>query len=696
MSTPAFAADQRDTTTLRIAQIARVLRRHALLIGICGVIGAGSAFAYAMSLPKTFTASSSITVEGDSFAIPELQGAIRSTNAPDPMPWVRTEVQALTARGLVQEVIGKLGLEKDPEFNPSLRPPTFIDEAKAAVKSLLPHSAAVGPELGPDEAVLNAVQKSLSIFQDNRSLVIATAFTAQDPNIAAKFVNTLVDDYIQGRGTRRAKANRSANDTINDRVNEVKKSLDAIEQQMRDLRSRGDIVALRAGSVGQQQVEELASAAARASVDRATLEANWNRATALGKQGSTSALAGVLDSPTIAKLRDQESVSSSNVAQMSAKYGANYPAVRSARADLQSVQAQLGGEVSRIVASLGSQLRVARDKEADLQRQLSAARTVGVQAENARAQLDELQQEANTRRALYQTLLQREQQTVAQPAAAEVPDVRVLSTAAAPSMPSGPNGKLITGMGGLSGIVLGCLLALTRLRTVDGFDDPADVTRSTGMPVLGTLPRNMLRSGLLKRVLNRSQGSDVEALRALRARVRFAGRTGTPRCVLFTPGLGRGEPTDLAAAFARAAAVEGEKVLLIEANFNAPALARLFGVRSDALADVLQGGADWRDAVIPDPQSPLDLLLTDRRLAGANALLGGVPLQNLLVEARNQYDLVVLSGPAPDAADMQALALRADTTIIVLDAKSGNPVAQQAVSSLGGRNSGTLAATLVT
>ncbi len=690
LSTPSTGPD-----VIRLAQVAKVLRRHLPLICVCALAASAGAFLYAHSVPKTYTASSSITVEGDRNVIPELQGALRSESAPDPMPWVRTEAQALNARGLVQTVISKLALEQDPEFNAALRPPTLIGWVKTEIAALLPQSAKPEPISGPDESVLNAVEQSLTIFQDNRSVVIAAGFTAQDPRLAATFVNTLIGSYIQTRAQLRVNANRGADETLVQRIAEAKAGLSDIDQQMNELRRRDDIVGLRAGSVGQQQAEELATASARASIDRAQLEASWNRAQALSRQGSSDSLAGVLDSPTISRLRDQESVASAKVATLSSRYGANYPGISSATADLRAIHAQLASEVSRIVASLGAQLKVARDKEVDLQQQLAVARSAGVRAENSRAQLDQLQQEATTRRALYQTLLQREQQTAGQPAGAETPDVRVLSAAVPPGNPSGPNTKLIVGTGGLSGAVLGCIIALLRIKTVDGFAGPSDVTRATGLTVLGTVPRALARRGIADRVLAMPNGAEVEALHGIRTRLRFAGRAGSPRTVLLTSALARSEAGDLAAAFARTAAAKGEQVLLIEGNLDKPQLSRLFGQTSVALGSVLEGAGDWRDATIADPMGPLDLLVTDRGSQGVNSLLSGVPFQNLLVEARGHYSLVVISGPAADATDTQILALRADVTILLLDARSGNPAALQAVNRLASRNGGTLTAVLV-
>jgi len=688
---------------LRLSQISKLLMRHAWLIGGCTIVAAAGAFLFARSLPKTYVAASAITVEGERFVIPELQGALRSDNAPDPMPWVRTEVQALTSRAQVQAVITKLGLNRDPEFNPSLRPPGLLKTVELAVADILPINLHITPAT-PDsinEAVLDNVSHDLGVFQDNRSLVISTSFTAQNPVLAANVVNTLIATYIEGRAARRIDANRGANDVMLARIKQAKADVEGIEQQMLDLRNKSQLVGLRAGSVGQQQLEELASAAARAGVQRAQLEADWDRASSLAKQGMSDALASVLGSPTISRLREQESTASRRVAELSARYASGYPALRSATADLNASRNQINGEVQRIVASMGAQLKIARDQEADVKRQLAEARQAGVLTENAQARLAELQQEATTRRNLYQTLLSRGQQTMAQPSGTETPDVRILSAAVPPGSAAGPNVKMIVGAGGLSGMLLGCLLALTRIHTVDVFETVPDLTRATGIPVLASFPRGFVATGrkaLMAQVTLAPSGPGADAMRKLRARLRFMGRSKAPRCVLFTAVADpRGQQTAaIAAAFARVAAMDGERVLLVDGNLITPSLAKLMNTSLGGLGPVLDDGADWRDVVEADHETPLDLLLAVDSMANSHSLLTGVGFQNLLVEARHDYDLVVLASSSASFADAGALAQRADTTVLLVDAKTEQPNIRQAVSRLGQGAGASLGLALIT
>lgn len=733
-------ARARPEAVVRLVQLTQLLRRHLWLIGLCAILAGAGAFIYAHTLPKTYTANSIMSVEGDRFVIPELQGALRGDDGPDPMPSVHTAVQALTSRALVSQLTSQLHLERDPEFNSDLRPPTLMQRVKGLVGNLtapfLP-KAPKGPAAAPpsNEAVVGAVSKALSIFQDNRSLVISVSFVSQDPQLAARAVNTLIDDYVASRAQYRASANEGANSIITRRVDQARVDLLAIEKQMQDLRNKGDVVGLRAGSIGQQQVEELTTALASATLQRSELEVNYERAVASARQGSSDALASVLNSPTVSRLRDEEAQASRALADLSTHYGPNHPSVRSTRAELSSAHRQLNDEIGRIVASLGAQLRVARAQEADVRQQLDQARLGAVKGENARARLDQLQQEAATRRNLYQTLLERSQQTMAQPAADATPDMRVLSPAVPPGFPSGPHMMLAGLMGGSGGALLGCLLALTRLHSVRGFETAEDVTVATGLVVLATLPRRLIRRDQGVLAMQASQvdvgGADIEAMRVLRHRLRFAGRTGVPRCTLFVPETAESDAplaAPIAAAFARAAAADGERVLLIEGDLRAPRLRDQLGdigperrafARPDtgepdhgvlvgtaamtggvvasgpaasapaAIGPTATGivaalaGSDWREAVIADRQPGLDLLLAREPVANAHALLNGVPFQNLLVETRAEYDLVVLHAPPAATSDAASLVQRADAAVMVLDGRVNQAVAQEAVTRLG-------------
>ncbi len=659
---------------VRLGELAALLRRRAWLIALCALCGAVGAVALSTLLPRLYTASSKITIAGESFAIPELQGVLRSDKS-DPMLFARTELQALSSRQLLRQVAGELSLARLPEFNAALRRPglasVVADQIRSALAMAQALPAPTSQPVSQEDGVVAAASRSLAVFNDNRSLVIDLSFTSQDPKLSADFVNTLVRDYISGQAGQRSTANQDANGALLKRIDELNGEIAGLEQQSRTIRDKSQIVGLRAGSVGQQQVEDLASAVTRASLERAQLESTWQRATALARNGTSDELAGVLSSETVSRLREQEAAAARQVAQISTRYGSSYPGVRDAQASLDSARRLLSQEVQRIIGSLTTQLQVAREHERDAQTQLAAARDDAVKNGNVQARLDDLRQQTADRRALAQNLLERTQQTITRPAADQTPDVRVLSEAFPPATPSSPRTGLAGMFGLLAGAVLGSLVAVGTTRDRD-VATTRDVARSDGLPILSVLPASLGadRHVQARRVFADLSGPDAEALRTLRARIRLHGRTAAPRVVAFIPAQ-RGEAgSALSVAFARLAAMDGERVLLIEGDLRAPGLPRALGANGGELPAVLAGALGWREAVLRDAQSPLDLLVAAASVSDSHALLGGIRLQNLLVEARDDYTLIVVSASsAATPSDALVLAHRVDASIMVFSSR---------------------------
>jgi Mrp family chromosome partitioning ATPase len=468
----------------------------------------------------------------------------------------------------------------------------------------------------------------------------------------------------------------------------VRKEIEQIEARMQALRTQSGLVSLRAGSVGQQQTEDLATAAAKATEQRSEIEANLARAQAAVSIGASDELASVLGSETISRLREQEAEASAKVADLSARFGPEYPALRSAQADLSAIRREVSGEAHRIVASLASQLQVARAHEADVQAQLAKADQEGVKAQDVQAQLQQLEQDATTRRALYSTLLEREQQTVAQPHNDEMAEVRVLSAATVPGLPSAPNMKLSAGLGGLAGAMFAGLVAVARGLSHARFNGDADIQSATGATVLARL-RGRGGKARWARLLSGTgtlETEDAAALRGANIRLRAGGRSGSARVVAVTGAQSGLAASGIAAALARNVAHEGEPALLIETVARQGAVAWFAG---DA------AGADWRDAVLHEPGSQLDIL-SGAGPVDADMSAKRVALENLLVEAREDYNLIVFAAPMASEPGALAIARAADTTVLVVDETAADPAAtREAAKRLAGMSRARLGAIVV-
>ena len=221
-----------DKAALNPFQLLAALRRSWFLILFCGLAFGVAAYVYTVtSVPKRYTTSGTVSLDLSRFTIPALQGAVNGEALPDPMPMVRSEVQILTSRALLQQVASDLNLYADPEFNASLRPPAPLSRLKRELSRVLPPSVGTPlieagllpdvsktdepvPEAVVRDGVLGAIQHDLSIINDNRSLIIVVQFTATDANVAASVVNTLVRRYLEDKAQGRVEANSQANRPI--------------------------------------------------------------------------------------------------------------------------------------------------------------------------------------------------------------------------------------------------------------------------------------------------------------------------------------------------------------------------------------------------------------------------------------------------------------------------------------------------
>jgi Mrp family chromosome partitioning ATPase len=261
-------------------------------------------------------------------------------------------------------------------------------------------------------------------------------------------------------------------------------------------------------------------------------------------------------------------------------------------------------------------------------------------------------------------------QTSASLQMSRIADVRVVSLAAPPGASSSPKVKLITGLGAGGGMLIGCVLALTRKRRPPGFESQRELSLVTGLPVLAALrsPSKRRVRAELPGCCASITGLQSEALRVLRMRLRRIGRSSAPRSVVFTSATRGQGASSVAAAFARVAACDGERVLLIEGDLQNPELNDLMRTSAKGLVQVLEANAPWREMLSRDNLAPLDLLLTGQVPSRSPVLVRSICLQNLLAEAANVYTLIVLDAP-PVATAYGALALVdcVDATILVVD-----------------------------
>lgn len=263
-------------------------------------------------------------------------------------------------------------------------------------------------------------------------------------------------------------------------------------------------------------------------------------------------------------------------------------------------------------------------------------------------------------------------------------NVELAQVALPPSDPSSPKTAQNTALGLMLGLLLGIGLAfvLERLDRDRRLREPEDLEETYRLPLLGAVPasKGLARAG--KPRGNQPLGltlEESEAFQMIRGRLRFSPGGRDLRSVLISSAERGNGTTTVARFLAEAAATRGARVLLLEADLRAPALASRFGLRpGPTLPDVLSGVAPMDAAIqsvnvgTPSGQpgqarKTLDVLACGLvPPANPGELLESHAMEIVLDRARSIYDLVVIDAPPPTAlADALSLLGKVDGVAVV-------------------------------
>ena len=259
--------------------------------------------------------------------------------------------------------------------------------------------------------------------------------------------------------------------------------------------------------------------------------------------------------------------------------------------------------------------------------------------------------------------------------AGTVSDVRIIDTAYSQIAPVYPKKPLLV----LSALLFGCLAGgawvYLRASLERGIED-ADALERLGLPVLALLPLAPRRavSGPLQAP---PDAAYQEALRILRTSLAFTRTSARNDLLLITSASPAAGKSSVAVQLARVLAEGGARVLLVDADLRRGRLHRRLQVaRRPGLADVLAGLATPEQAIQGTVVPGLDCLVGGTRPPNPAELLMSPRCTELLRGLQHEYDLIVLDTP-PVLAVTDAVLLSAQAGTCLLVSRHGCNTAQE-------------------
>lgn len=264
--------------------------------------------------------------------------------------------------------------------------------------------------------------------------------------------------------------------------------------------------------------------------------------------------------------------------------------------------------------------------------------------------------------------------------------VRQASPSSSPSSPKPTQNAIIGAFGGL---LLGLAIALVREQLDRRVRHSKQLEEAFGLPVLASVPKSRAFGGQNGRALERLPAREAEAFQILRANLHYLNTDQELRSVVVTSaGVGDGKST-VSLNLAKADAIVGKKVLLVEADIRRPQLAGLLGLRADRglttfLSDPSKALSEVTHRVPVGPSSDgqgspttLDVVVAGPVPDNPSALIDSDRMRALIRQAERTYDFVVLdTAPASMVAD--PISLMSEVTAVVIVGRVGKITSAEA------------------
>ena len=641
-----------------IGDILGRLFAHIWFISACGAACVLLSLLYIKFRPATYDATSVLRIDpgrADSLAMTDRP----ATMSGEPGETLHTDIVILKSDDVAIRTLNTLTEDEFAKFTGSRRGPNPISQDVQSLSN-------------QQQRWISKLEQAVTAKQIDDTQLISVTVRDKDPRVAAALDNNLIKAYTVQTFEDRAHSVAQLRTWLSAQMDELKNHVEVSQAKLTDFEKANDVVGT--GGASNTIADRLHFLSERLSVaqsDRIVKEAQMQAASI----GSISELANLFPNPKLNTLQAAQGTLYAQYAQLSSKFGANYPPLLDLAKQMRRIDEQIGTEVRSARDRLSIDYAGAKRAQDMLQAEYDKQMGLAYQFNRNQAEYAVLQGDVVASKELYDALRHKLQQATVDTEVGGLNTVLV-QAARTPIEPAGPR-KILILLGSLIiGLFAGVVSALVLEEASGRVRGAQQVERELGLPVLAHIPgvfkeinaarrRGEIEVRRVPEVLGTPSSRASEAIRALRNAVILSGETKT---VMVASGHEGEGVLPIASNLAILLARSGARVLLLDTDIKRPRAQYEFGVENGpGLGEYLAG-----ESLEPRPVHPVAHLDTLLMVTGGDAtlpscdLLTSTTFRSLLLKWRAEFDfVVVIASPLLVVNAGTLLASWVDSTVLV-------------------------------
>jgi polysaccharide biosynthesis transport protein len=537
--------------------------------------------------------------------------------------YLQTQYKNLQSRTLIESVVSKLKLDKDPRYAKS------VDLSKA-------------------------VSEDITVAPIRLSRLMDVKVQHPNPQQAAAIANALVETFIQQNLDQKMSKSIDALRWLKTEADTLARDVEEKDLALQRYRVEKKMVSL--GDSQNMVLQALKQAQAdldKARGDAAAAQKLNEEVERLLKDGtSINAIPQVANNLLIQDMRKTLSEREALLANLLKRYKDKYPDVIRIREEIASLKDSIQKESQKVRDAIGAEAELAKAKESSMSAESKKKEQESFELSQLRIQYDVLIRQADQSKLLYNIVLQRMKETDLT-SKDKKQNMRVVDSAIVPLNPIKPRVVLSLFLGVIGGLGVAIGLAFFVNYLDDSIKNQDDIETYLRLPFLGYIP-NIKTNSVLERDMQahlHPQSNAAEGFRTLRAAIALAPKADRYRVLAVTSTIPAEGKSLVASNLSIVMAQTGLKTLLVDADLRRPSIHKVFRLQSPiGLSSYLTAQVGSVDECIHTTEVPhLDVVCCGAVPTSPSELAGSKRMTQFLKEVRIRYERVVLDCPPVSA-----------------------------------------------